>query len=782
MEPTLRHETIHPSPMAARLGRRLRPGRRRMLAQDTAPWRAAAAGMWTVGGAMAAVGALGAPTGFGAAFDIAGAVALHTIGLLLAGSLVAWLLAVLHLALPGFACGAALFALSEVALILFFGDLGLWFSLGFAFFSVGTLALAGAAARMTFSRRFGWRRKLGAWLAVAGALLAVGATTAASGGTAAEPAALPSPEAAGEAIAPLRADDPSRPGSYAFEAFTYGSGQDRHRPEYGEEAAVVSASVDGSAYIRNWAWLRERFWGFDETSLPLNGRVWMPEGEGPFPLVLIVHGNHLMEDFSDGGYAYLGEQLASRGIAAVSVDENFLNFSVWSGIPDEDMKPRAWLLLQHIRQLQAFAADGSTPFYDRIDFDRIALIGHSRGGQAAAMAAAADQWFGEDAGLPDPDSYSIAGVAALAPTDTAVDGRVTRLTDVSYLVLQGAADADITSYYGERQYGRAGFSPSSEGFKASLYVDGANHGQFNTTWGSKDEAMPAALFLRSPSLSGEDQRQIAKAYLTAFAETVLKGESGYEALFRDYRAGALFLPDTGYWSRYESAEFVPVARFEEASDIEAPADRIDAEAAGTSYWTHEETTDRDGRKTGNRAVALKWEEEARYTLLAEEAMDGPFAGEKEGGSVSLVFSMSDGAADRGGESETEPGSGPESPDRPDAEGGAAEPQPGEAGISLSEAEVELADASGASARVAISDVMPILPSPATTFTYFSLLEETMDNGKYDESVQAVFQTYELPLELFAEANPAFDPDEIVRITFLFPEGPGEAMLDDIGFS
>ena len=79
----------------------------------------------------------------------------------------------------------------------------------------------------------------------------------------------------------------------------------------------------------------------------------MPEGDGPFPLVLIVHGNHLMEQFSDEGYAYLGEMLASRGFIAVSVDENFLNYSFWGNIPDNDMKVRAWILLKHCSRSQA---------------------------------------------------------------------------------------------------------------------------------------------------------------------------------------------------------------------------------------------------------------------------------------------------------------------------------------------------------------------------------------------------------------------------------------------
>ena len=56
----------------------------------------------------------------------------------------------------------------------------------------------------------------------------------------------------------------------------------------------------------------------------------MPEGEGPFPLTLIVHGNHNMIDYSDEGYGYLGNLLASRGIIVVSVDQNFIN-GHWSG-------------------------------------------------------------------------------------------------------------------------------------------------------------------------------------------------------------------------------------------------------------------------------------------------------------------------------------------------------------------------------------------------------------------------------------------------------------------
>ena len=91
---------------------------------------------------------------------------------------------------------------------------------------------------------------------------------------------------------------------------------------------LKTATVDGSAFVSIGARdreEREKDWGFDFKKLPINGRVWYPEGDGPFPLVLIVHGNHNMKDFSDPGYGISGELLASRGFILVSVDENFIN-------------------------------------------------------------------------------------------------------------------------------------------------------------------------------------------------------------------------------------------------------------------------------------------------------------------------------------------------------------------------------------------------------------------------------------------------------------------------
>ena len=109
--------------------------------------------------------------------------------------------------------------------------------------------------------------------------------------------------------------------------------------------AFNTATVDASKLIDlgDQADSRNGYWGFTPEEFPLNGRVWYPDGYGPFPLVLVVHGNHNMKDFSDPGYDYLGELLASRGYILASIDMNFVN----GGIRQEN-DARGWLLLKHL--------------------------------------------------------------------------------------------------------------------------------------------------------------------------------------------------------------------------------------------------------------------------------------------------------------------------------------------------------------------------------------------------------------------------------------------------
>ena len=76
-------------------------------------------------------------------------------------------------------------------------------------------------------------------------------------------------------------------------------------------------------------------------------------------------------------------------------------------------------------------------------------------------------------------------------------------------------------------------------FKSSVYVYGANHGQFNSTWGRTDNSFPSKNFLNLRHIMPEpDQAQIARVYIAAFFEASLNEERGYLPLFPRRRAPA----------------------------------------------------------------------------------------------------------------------------------------------------------------------------------------------------------------------------------------------------
>ena len=378
--------------------------------------------------------------------------------------------------------------------------------------------------------------------------------------------------------------NPGLPGDHKVLTLTYASGKDKRRAEYGAGANLISRSVDGSKLIDNWdgfgGWLRTSYWGFDASELPLQARVWYPEGEGPFPLVLIVHGNHSMEDFSDPGYGYLGELLASRGIILASVDENFVNFS-FSGFADmfkmetgleEENDARGWLLLEHLAQWRDWNMEPGHHFYNKVDIDRVALIGHSRGGEAVGIAASFNSLarYPDDASQKFDFGFNLRGVIAIAPVDGQYRPRDngTPVRDVNYFTIHGSMDGDVQSFMGMSQYSRATFSDDAERrFKASIYVTGANHGQFNTTWENLDTGIFNAWTLNLDGImDGEAQRDVARVFFSAFMEVVLRDRAEYLPIFSDARYAANWLPNTFYISQYANSGQRPIADFEEDID------------------------------------------------------------------------------------------------------------------------------------------------------------------------------------------------------------------------
>jgi hypothetical protein len=548
----------------------------------------------------------------------------------------------------------------------------------------------------------------------------------------------------------LAAADPSQRGPYAVKTLYYGSGDSLRRPEFGPSVAIRTRTVDASPFFKKFTgwkpWIRKRYWGFGMDKLPLNGRVFYPDGTGPFPLFLIVHGNHEMSVPSDNGYAYLCELLASRGFIAVSVDENFLNSGLFHD-PPAQQPVRGWLLLEHLRLWHEWSRDTKNPFYGQLDLSNIAVGGHSRGGEAAATAALFNrlQYDPEDANIRFHYGYGIKSVVAIAPPDgqykPAQQWRI--LKDVNYFTLEGANDADVSEFQGSRQYDHVHFSGNVDAFKSELYIYRANHGQFNTMWGRTDIDVPSSWFLNlRPLLAPEAQRQIAKVYISAFLEATLHGHSEYRDVFRDYRRARQWLPDTLYVNRYQDQTYQNICSFDEDADLTtttAPGGHISA--SGLKVWREAKIPFRSGDRDYN-GVFLGWfvggdkaKKPATYTVDLPPTETGQ------------ALALSVAATD-------------EDPAEKDGDGDDEKNE-------VTDFSIEAVSTSGTSARLALSDFHVLLPPLHVQFTKL----ERLDSRLYKNSSEPNFQSIHIPFSTFGMA-----PGTIARIRLIFDKTPARVII------
>lgn len=435
----------------------------------------------------------------------------------------------------------------------------------------------------------------------------------------------------------------------------------------GSGDALASDTVNISRFAENeglGGFFKERYQGYPLTEVPLSGMVWYPKEAFHCPTLFIIHGNHNWITDSYLGYGYLGAYLASHGYVVVSVDENACN-----GLSNEN-DGRAVLLLENIRQLERYNQQEGSSLYGKIDEGNLALAGHSRGGEAIATAYLFNdlEYYPENGNCAFQYHFSIKSLAAIAPTcgQYRPSGRDVELKDVNYLALHGANDQDVFTFMGMEQYENVTFSGEKDCIKTSLYLAGANHGQFNSLWGKYDLMEPVNRALNVKNfISEEEQQQVAKLFLRAFLEVTLEhnikqevsdketgkgvpssggqkflegpngisgkgvpssgGQNPPEGVLKEGEGlgtgffGELLadcgkyqevLPKTLYVQSYQASGMAMLCNFEEDARLETgTAPGVTVKASHVGSWREQLLEFSNGEPRGTHAAVLRWEKE-----------------------------------------------------------------------------------------------------------------------------------------------------------------------------
>jgi hypothetical protein len=309
-----------------------------------------------------------------------------------------------------------------------------------------------------------------------------------------------------------------------------------------------------------------------------------------------------------------------------------------------------------------------------------------------------------------------------------------------------------------------------------LYIYRANHGQFNTGWGRTDDGAPGNWFFNLRSLlPGEDQRQVAKVYLSAFLEATLHNRREYIPLFQDYRTVRDWLPRTLYVNRYLDSSSKVVSDFSEDADVTTttiPGGHL--QARDLTLWREAKIPYRSGDRDYN-GVFLGWNRThaknspvppaGSYSIDLPPTLAGDWKLNKQS-----VLTMSVAVTD-----ETAPSADKKTPkDKkkdPDQE---SDEKP-----AVTDFTIALETQDGTTVKLPLSQFNLLLPPLKVRLTKL----ERLDKSMYKADSEPVFQSIAAPLGAFVKQDARFDPVKLKTVRLIFDRTPSRVLiLSAIGFS
>ncbi len=279
---------------------------------------------------------------------------------------------------------------------------------------------------------------------------------------------------------------------------------------------------------------------FRNMPVRLNGVISVPQsGSGPFPVVLILHGNHpgcpvpegdtvdrwpcdpSLEQPNYRGFGYLAQELAARGYIALSLNVN-PEYTLGFGEP-VPLERLGQLLDLQLKALAEASQGGQNKFgvdlNDRVDLSKLVLIGHSQGGEGAYL------WVQHE-GMDQADASQKHGygpvvvLLMVAPSGNWAGGQP---ANIPVAMIQSACDNDVITQEGQLYYEINRVASDHPTWVSSVWLDHANHNYFNEILSDEARARPGRPDC-NPVLSPETQRAFLVDYTADFLASIYQND------------------------------------------------------------------------------------------------------------------------------------------------------------------------------------------------------------------------------------------------------------------
>lgn len=252
--------------------------------------------------------------------------------------------------------------------------------------------------------------------------------------------------------------------------------------------------------------------GFGAKNIPL--LVVVPEGDGPFPVVVLIHGFQLEPE----QYRSTATHLAGWGYLVVlpQMPGSLITPETHTALKDDTIALLDWI------EARATQADG--PLRGVADMDHVALSGHSMGGKIAFLTATADDRvdvvFGIDpVDAGPPFTFTPSEYPSVTPE---------RMSDVKVPFLVMGETLDGTGGFGGQscapqddnftQYYTHAASPAM-----SVEVVGAGHMSFL----DDPDCGFVCSVCQDPTTPAEAVRAVTRRTFVAFLQVALRGEDAW---------------------------------------------------------------------------------------------------------------------------------------------------------------------------------------------------------------------------------------------------------------